>query len=542
MSFKRSVVISAVIAALSACTTTGDKKDAAVTDVPRANITPAAAPAGDAPSVSPRSAEASLTDRVIVHPLNEAPAPVVMRVSESQQSDSTPQKDESLAQNAPSAAPPTPMQTPAEASPAPRAATPVPVGKPAPVRGPRTVMVDRAPHIFNVTVEEKDATHPNFGRGAPVGFVVDGMPGKELALARGVTYIFAVRTGIQHDFYFTTTPGGHGAGTVTDGVVGQFIYNGDAQFTPTPTTPAVVYYQCRNHKYMGGKIHVANAGEKVVLGGASESTGQTAEPAKRNYTADQVKQKLSFADMMTASSAAAKRVAASTNTEAKQHAAEAKQQLVAARAALGAGDNNAAMAAVDEALRLMSSATALVPDQSASEEDKVRYTELLDQVRGFESSYQRNLKQGMKPKAGGELDKNQFDRMMSEADALAGKGQYGEAIKQVEAANELITAVLSAMLDSQTVVYEKSFSTPKDEYEYELARYGSYAELVPVAIEQRGPTRQTISMMDELTKRAKEIHDEAVGLAKKSDYKMAIMALQAATERVQKALRLAGVQ
>src|SRR3569832_259836 len=187
-----------------------------------------------------------------------------------------------------------------------------------------------------------------------------GAPGKELALARGVTYTFAVRTGIQHDFYFTTSPAGHGAGTVTDGVIGQFIYNGDAEFTPTPTTPPVVYYECRNHKYMGGKIHIANAGEKVVLGGASEPAEQATSAVTRNYTAEQVKQKLSFADMMTASSAAAKRVAASANAEAKQYAAEAKQQLASARTALGAGDNNGAMAAVDEALRLMNSATALV--------------------------------------------------------------------------------------------------------------------------------------------------------------------------------------
>ena len=543
MSFKRSVIISAVIATLSACTTTGDKKESAVTSVPRAVTLPAAAPASDAPpAIPPILAENSHTDtdRAIVHPLNEAPAPIVMRESESHPADATPQKDKPPSQEASGAAT-IPVQQPTEASPAPRAAESAQMSKSVPPRVPTTVVVDRTPRTFNVTVEQKEPSHPHFGHGADLGFVVDGTPGKELALARGVTYTFAVRTGIQHDFYFTTMPGGHGAGTVTDGVVGQFIYNGDAQFTPAPTTPAVVYYQCRNHKYMGGKIHVANAGEKVVLG-APETTEYTAEPVKRNYTADQVKQKLSFADMMTASSAAAKRVAASTNTEAKQHAAEAKQQLVTARAALGAGDNNAAMAAVDEALRLMSSATALVPDQGISEEDKARYAELLDQVRGFESSYQRNLKQGMKSKAGGELDKNQFDRMMNEANVLAGKGQYGEAIKQVEAANELITAALSAMLDSQTVVYEKNFSTPKDEYEYELARYGSYVELVPVAIEQRGPAPQTISMMDELTKRAKEIHDEALGLAKKSDYKMAIMALQAATERVQKALRLAGVQ
>src|SRR3569832_1971809 len=282
---------------------------------------------------------------------------------------------------------------------------------------------------------------------------------------------------------------------------------------PAPVQAPAVYYECRNHNYMGGKIHIANAGEKVVLGGASETAEQATSAVTRNYTAEQVKQKLSFADMMTASSAAAKRVAASANAEAKQYAAEAKQQLASARTALGAGDNNGAMAAVDEALRLMNSATALVPDERAAADDKARYTELLDQVHGFEASYQRNVQQGVKPKGGAELDKSKFNRMKDEAEALADKGQYGEAVKQLEAANELLTTALSAMLDSQTVVYEKNFATPKDEYEYDLSRYGSYAELVPVAIEQRHPAPQTISMMDELTKRAQEIHGEAGGRA-----------------------------
>jgi hypothetical protein len=49
-------------------------------------------------------------------------------------------------------------------------------------------------------------------------------------------------------------------------------------------------------------------------------------------------------------------------------------------------------------------------------------------------------------------------------------------------------------------------------------------------------------MMDKLAARAKDIRDEGVGLAAKGDHKKAIMALQAATERLQQALRLAGVQ
>ena len=48
--------------------------------------------------------------------------------------------------------------------------------------------------------------------------------------------------------------------------------------------------------------------------------------------------------------------------------------------------------------------------------------------------------------------------------------------------------------------------------------------------------------MNVLAKRAKEIKNEAVVLAFKGDHKQAILALQAATDRLRRALRLAGVQ
>src|SRR3569623_1684517 len=338
MNFKHTVLLTAAIATLTGCAADGDKKSDAASAVPAdraAAVEPIAAPA---PLAAAPVVLASDEPAVLTPP---APAPITEVVP------------------APPAAAPPRQEAHSERSSAARVAA---AGKPS---TPSSVVLDRTPHVFNVTVETKDASHPNYGRGVPMGFVVDGTPGKELALTRGVTYTFAVRTGIQHDFYFTTSPIGRGAGTVTDGVVGQFIYNADAQFTPTASTPAVVYYECRNHKYMGGKIHVGNPGEKVALGLPSPEDNQKDTEVKRSYTADQVKQKLNFDDMVIVSSAAAKRVAASGNADAKQFATQAQQELAQARSALGAGNNNAAMDNVVDALRLMYSATTLVPDETA---------------------------------------------------------------------------------------------------------------------------------------------------------------------------------
>lgn len=470
MNSKRKVVCLAIALVVTGCVATGDKKEVtqtapAIVATPPTNVTAVVQPEADAP-ISPVSTPVAEAAQAVPENKTELSAP----------SDEMKQPAETIPPAPTVVAPPPAVSKPASA----------PATQP---RGPMTVVADRTPRTFHLTAGTKDTNHPYFGRGSDMAFVTDGVQGKELVLTRGVAYTFSLNTGVMHDFYFTTSPVGRGAGTLTDGITGQFIFKGDATFTPSATTPEVVFYECRNHAYMGGKIHVVNAGEKVTLGGPPTLPVEEASVA-RNYTAEQIKQKLSFADMLIGSSASAKRVAVSTNTEAQALAAQAKDQLTAARTTLGAGDNNRAMESVNEALRLMNNATRLVPDQQGVDY-KSRYAALLEQIHGFDTSYQRNVAQGMKPnKSGEELDKAKYAKAMSEAESLAGKGDYENAVKRLESANELITAALSAMLHEQTMVYDKSFASPKDEYEFELSRYRSYAELVPVAIEQRRPAPQ----------------------------------------------------
>lgn len=118
------------------------------------------------------------------------------------------------------------------------------------------------PIDFSVVSELKDKTHPDFGKGLDLGFVVNGVQGGTLVLVRGKTYAFDIDTGIMHDFYFSKKAIGYGMATIKDGVKGQFTYKGIVTFTPGPTTPDTIYYACRNHKYMGGEIHIVNPGDE----------------------------------------------------------------------------------------------------------------------------------------------------------------------------------------------------------------------------------------------------------------------------------------
>jgi hypothetical protein len=128
-----------------------------------------------------------------------------------------------------------------------------------------------AEYDFTVTSATKDKTHPQYGKGSDTGFVVNGVQGGALVLVRGKTYTFDVETGVMHDFYLATKPVGWGAATLIKGVQGQFTYKGVVTFTPAAETPDTVYYACRNHKYMGGEIHIVNRGEEGKFTGVKSA-------------------------------------------------------------------------------------------------------------------------------------------------------------------------------------------------------------------------------------------------------------------------------
>jgi len=246
----------------------------------------------------------------------------------------------------PAAAPePVPVAKPAPA-PAPVAAA-KPAAEPAPAaEAPKPVLkIPTDPNTFLITASTKTHQHPNYGRGKEIGFNVNGVPGRDIVVTRGQTYKFVVDTGVQHDFYLTTSPAGWGAGTYTDGVTGQFIYKGAVTFKPTSKTPDLLYYECRNHKYMGGKIYVLDKGEdlaKVKAAVDAKVDEGVSRQRKIQVSESSVKQKLSYAQMVLGSSSA-KRVEASGNSHAIGVLNNARSKIGAAKASLGAGQLETAM-------------------------------------------------------------------------------------------------------------------------------------------------------------------------------------------------------
>src|ERR1017187_2764714 len=86
---------------------------------------------------------------------------------------------------------------------------------------------------FLVTVTTKDSTHPHFGEGGQLGFVINDVQGRTLVLARGKVYKFKIETSPMHDFYLATDPMGWGTAPLLSGVTGNFTYKGVLTSKPT---------------------------------------------------------------------------------------------------------------------------------------------------------------------------------------------------------------------------------------------------------------------------------------------------------------------
>lgn len=447
-------------------------------------------------------------------------------------------------------------EAPAVAEPAPVTSVVAPVEKvqPEPAAEPKPAVKDTAaavptstgPNNFVVTVGMKQSGHPSYGKGHAMGFLVNGVSGKELVVERGKTYTFDISTDAKHDVYLSKKAIGWGGAPYSAGVEGAYTYKGQMTFTPGKDSPSELFYACRNHPYMGAVIHVVDAGQTVEIkqrAASSADTGAAKPQMKSTVTESKVKQKLMFAEMM-AGAQGSKRVQSSQNNEAKKLLADAKQLVKDARTKSMVGALPEAYEMANQALKMLSAATRLVPGEEELAELAENYKNMLAEIQDYQKSYQNNVKSLEKKDSlddGIKYDEKKFNAVLAEAAGFAEQKNYVHANKLLEQAQTTVTVSLHKMLDSKTLVYDLNFETAADEYEYEVKRFVGYEELIPIAIEAKKPAAGAVKLMESFLTKARKRRDEAQAKADAGDYPAAIGMMLQATKTVRRALRMVGV-
>jgi len=255
-------------------------------------------------------------------------------------------------------------------------------------------------------------------------------------------------------------------------------------------------------------------------------------------------QELQLVKMLLAKSPLTERVAQNNDGQVKQPMELVRTLYNRANEAFNAGNLVWADAFLDEALSVMEDAARLSSDpQQVETKQRAEYAELLDDVRAFDATYQ-DVRKGLQPK-----DAKKYDTEVEPTRALIQRAQtmmrdnlYPEASELLKKVHGIYISVLNELLASTAFVYDTNFKTPIEEFDYELARYHSYEELIPIARDQYKPDEYTLKLSERYVQEGRTAMADAEKLAANSDHTAAIKKLLEATKRLQTALRTIGVE
>jgi hypothetical protein len=275
----------------------------------------------------------------------------------------------------------------------------------------------------------------------------------------------------------------------------------------------------------------------VAASGADIPAGMSAPAASSQVT---LESKTRLVKLLLAQSPAVQRIPQSDNAQAKKKLADAQALYAKAASEAGAGHADAAIKLLDQALLDIVSASRMVPDpaQLASQE-RARYAGLAEATRTFLALH-KSLS-ARTSKKGGALDLPKINAMVEKAEGLAAGGNHQEANALLNNVYKMVVGALSNMLMAETIVYDQKFEAPADEFNYELARNRSYEELIPLALTQLNPPRETAVLSEKYVQQSRALRDAAQKQAAGGDYAAALKTIQDATGQLQRSLRVAGV-
>lgn len=277
----------------------------------------------------------------------------------------------------------------------------------------------------------------------------------------------------------------------------------------------------------------------------ARSQAAGAEPAAADAERrETIEQKFTMAFRMLYQSAGVQRIQASDSADAKKILSEAHELFERAQSALKANDLTLADDLLNESLRQVGRALRLVPDRGqAEQQQRLKFARRLDEVQAFQASQLLSM-QRISPQPTGATRPPEIEQiriLVHKAQGFAEKDRFEEANQVLASASELIIGSIAKLLASRTLINDLKFDSPSAAYEYEMARHHSYEDLVPIAVGNFKPPRETVMRIENLVTRGKNLRAESRKHAATGDYGAAVKALRDATDLMQRALELAGV-
>lgn len=272
----------------------------------------------------------------------------------------------------------------------------------------------------------------------------------------------------------------------------------------------------------------------------------TAGGAAKQSSREVIQQKLMLVKMLMSKSSAIERATSSDDPAIKEKGAAVLALYAKANNTFNEGDMAGAEKLLDEVLSMISDTSRLAPDPARIEaEQRARYAELVESVQGIQITY-REMRKDMSPKDKQlpvvDVNLERTSVLLKQAQSLANSKRYKEAIFLLDNAYTAGVSDLNKLMGSTVMTYEAKFKTTAEEFDYEMSRYRSFEELVPIALSQLKPSEGSIKISERFVEESRVARDAAKKQAATGDHKTAITTMQGAVKRLQTALRTLGLQ
>lgn len=283
------------------------------------------------------------------------------------------------------------------------------------------------------------------------------------------------------------------------------------------------------------KHGVITVGMMSLLLGAQEAA-PAAMPSPQT-----VRQKAALVQRLLDDSPLSKRIAANGGAEAKRLLGQATELSAQAEKALSVGNAAQAEKFLDEAMMQLNRAGRMAPDLShRNHEQWARHGRLMSSIESLQASIRRHV-EAEQPGSADDHGQTELDALLQRARALAAAEQVLEANVVLVQAEAVLLSAFKRSYRATTLDYSPRFRNAQEEFQFELARHGSYLQLVPLAVTELNPPLPAVQAIDAHMVRSRGGREQAERLAAERSFDAALKALRAATAELQQALAAAGL-
>ena len=257
-------------------------------------------------------------------------------------------------------------------------------------------------------------------------------------------------------------------------------------------------------------------------------------------TPSTTEQKAKFVSNLVTRSVASRTIESSGDEAAKKALATARALIDQAKQDMASSKWEAADAKLNQAVdNVMTHSRRLSEGSVKSSRAQEVFASRVASVKAMMDAYTRVAEE--KKQAGKAVErKAAIQQTLSEAEAMAAKGNHEGALVVVERAYTSVTKEVAALRDGDKLVKALKFDSPADEYVYEIDRNDSHFFLLKLTISEKNPDPMILKQVEDMRGKAQGIRNDAEAKAKKNDHKKAIDQLGESTDLLIRALRMAG--